>query len=54
MINMLLRFAFQDVVRKVEAVETGYRDDPKLEVKIEDSGSLPVDKPFEVKKESAE
>ncbi|XP_065060003.1 peptidyl-prolyl cis-trans isomerase B-like [Rhopilema esculentum] len=43
-----------DVVRKVEAVETGMRDDPKSEVKIEDCGSLPVEKPFEVKKEPVE
>jgi len=43
-----------DVARKVEAVETGPRDDPRKEVKVADCGSLPVDTPFVVKKGSAD
>ena len=42
---------FQEVARKIEEIETDFRDKPKKEVKIEDSGSLPVDKPFVVEKE---
>merc|ERR1712032_1599285 len=35
-----------DVVRKVEQVGTDGRDKPQQDVKITDSGSLPLDKPF--------
>lgn len=37
-----------DVVRKIEKVQTNRRDAPLKEVKVVDSGSLPVDKPFVV------
>lgn len=37
-----------EVVRKVESVPTNRRDMPEIEVKITDTGSLPVDKPFVV------
>eukprot|EP00794_Sanderia_malayensis_P009606 gene9606-10593_t len=40
-----------DVVKKVESVETNHQDKPNQDVKIEDSGSLPVDKPFIVSKD---
>ncbi|KAL9987175.1 hypothetical protein ACROYT_G001433 [Oculina patagonica] len=40
-----------DVVKKIEKTNTDGRDRPVKEVKIADSGSLPVDKPFPVKKE---
>jgi len=37
-----------DVVEKIEKNPTGPRDKPKLEVKIVDSGVLPLDQPFNV------
>lgn len=40
-----------DVARKIEAVETNRRDQPKRTVKIADCGSLEVDKPFTVDQE---
>merc|ERR1712168_490697 len=40
-----------DVVRKIEKTKTDGSDKPLKEVVIADSGSLPVDKPFEVTKE---
>lgn len=40
-----------DVVRKIEKTKTDGRDKPTKDVTIEDCGSLPVDKPFEVEKE---
>jgi len=43
-----------DVVRKIEKSKTDGRDKPTKEVKIADSGSLPVDTPFAVAKEPAE
>ncbi|KAI0208146.1 Peptidyl-prolyl cis-trans isomerase B [Lamellibrachia satsuma] len=42
------------VVRKVESTKTGQQDKPAKDVVIADCGSLPVDKPFAVTKESAE
>jgi len=41
-------------VRKVENTKTGGQDKPAKDVVIADCGSLPVDKPFAVTKESAE
>jgi len=35
-----------DVVRKVEKAKTDQRDKPTKDIKIDDAGSLPVDKPF--------
>jgi len=40
-----------DVIRKIEAVKTNRRDRPMKDVKISDSGSLPLDKPFHVSKD---
>ncbi|GIX73153.1 peptidyl-prolyl cis-trans isomerase B [Caerostris darwini] len=42
-----------DIVRKVESSPTGSNDKPVKEVKISDSGTLPVEKPFSVAKEDA-
>ncbi len=41
---------FQDVIRKIEATETGRNDRPVDDVAIQDSGELPVEKPFNVEK----
>lgn len=43
----------QDVVRKIENNPTSSGDKPVKEVVIKDCGSLPVDTPFAVEKESA-
>ncbi|KAJ7376518.1 hypothetical protein OS493_034254 [Desmophyllum pertusum] len=40
-----------DVVRKIESLSTDESDRPTEDVIIADSGSLPVDKPFPVKRE---
>lgn len=37
-------------MKKIEKSKTDRSDRPKKEVKIADSGSLPVDKPFTVEK----
>uniref|UniRef100_A0A915HH57 Peptidyl-prolyl cis-trans isomerase n=1 Tax=Romanomermis culicivorax TaxID=13658 RepID=A0A915HH57_ROMCU len=42
-----------DVIRKIESTETGANDRPVKACRISDSGSLPVDKPFEVTKTDA-
>lgn len=42
-----------DVVRKVESTPTDSRDKPQSEVKIVDSGVLPVESPFSVTKDDA-
>lgn len=42
---------FQDVVKKIEKTPTSGSDKPVKDVVIADSGTLPVDKPFEVSKE---
>lgn len=42
------------VVRKIEALKTDGRDKPEQDVKIADSGSLPVDEPFSTEKADAE
>lgn len=42
------------VVRKIESVGTDSRDKPSKEVKIANSGSIPVDEPFSVEKADAE
>jgi peptidyl-prolyl cis-trans isomerase B (cyclophilin B) len=42
-----------DVVRKIEGTRTRAGDAPENEVKIVDSGEIPVDSPFEVPKEGA-
>lgn len=42
-----------DVVRKIESEKTDARDRPEKEVKIEDSGTLPVEEPFSVTKDDA-
>jgi peptidyl-prolyl cis-trans isomerase B (cyclophilin B) len=42
-----------DVVRKIEGVKTDSRDKPVDEVKIVDSGVLPVTEPFAVEKADA-
>lgn len=39
-----------DVVRKIEATATNESDKPLKDVVIDDCGSLPVDKPFDVEK----
>ncbi|XP_031549460.1 peptidyl-prolyl cis-trans isomerase B-like [Actinia tenebrosa] len=43
-----------DVVRKIEKSKTNHSDRPTSDVKIADSGSLPVEKPFEVTDDAAE
>ncbi|KAH7662389.1 cyclophilin-type peptidyl-prolyl cis-trans isomerase-15, partial [Aphelenchoides avenae] len=40
-----------DVVRKIESTRTRPGDAPEKDVKIVDSGELPVDAPFETPKE---
>lgn len=42
------------VVRKIESVGTDSRDKPSKEVKIANSGPIPVDEPFSVEKADAE
>ncbi|KAF8795701.1 peptidyl-prolyl cis-trans isomerase B-like [Argiope bruennichi] len=42
-----------DIVRKIESSKTSSSDRPEKEVKIADSGTLPVEKPFSVAKEDA-
>ncbi|CAL1280515.1 unnamed protein product [Larinioides sclopetarius] len=42
-----------NIVRKIESSKTSSSDRPEKEVKIADSGTLPVEKPFSVAKEDA-
>jgi len=42
-----------DVVRKIESTKTDSRDKPEKEIKIADSGIIPVDEPFAVAREDA-
>ncbi|GBN10346.1 Peptidyl-prolyl cis-trans isomerase B [Araneus ventricosus] len=42
-----------NLVRKIESAKTSSSDRPEKEVKIADSGTLPVEKPFAVAKEDA-
>jgi peptidyl-prolyl cis-trans isomerase B (cyclophilin B) len=43
-----------DVIRKIESTKTGSSDRPVEDVVIKNSGSLPVEEPFSVPKESAQ
>lgn len=40
----------QDVVRKIEGTKTNPGDKPAQEIKIADSGSIPVETPYAVDK----
>jgi peptidyl-prolyl cis-trans isomerase B (cyclophilin B) len=42
-----------DVVRKIEATKTKPGDRPEKDVVIADSGELPMDAPFETKKQDS-
>lgn len=41
-------FILQDLVTKIEKMEKGAGDKPKLDVVIKDSGVLEVDEPFSI------
>jgi len=45
-----MTYSLQDIVYRASNVETDYNDRPLQPVKILDSGTLPVDYPFEVEK----
>lgn len=49
--NFLVLFFLQDVVKKIEGVQTGQNDRPVQKVEITQSGVIDVPTPFEVAKE---
>ena len=48
---LVLFFFLQDVVKKIEGVQTGQNDRPVQKVEITQSGVIDVPTPFEVAKE---